>query len=144
MSKPVFTYNPQYPSVADLKSRAKRRIPKFAFDYLEGGCNEELNLWRNEYDFRDIQLMPNYLRKHRGVDMSVELFGQRYDAPSRISGIGLQGLSRPNAQGILGKAGFKRDIHSARSTVATASIGRISEVTEGQAWFQLYHPTENR
>ncbi len=144
MSKPTFRYNSRYPSVADLKRRAKKRIPKFAFDYLEGGCNEELNLWRNEYDFKDVQLMPHYLRKHNGVDMSAELFGKRYDAPFGISPIGLQGLIWPNAPEILAKAAFKHNIPYILSTVSTASIERISEVTEGNAWFQLYHPTENR
>ncbi|RYD69161.1 MAG: alpha-hydroxy-acid oxidizing protein, partial [Sphingobacteriales bacterium] len=52
MSKKItFPYNPQYPSIADLRVKAKSRIPKFAFDYLEGGCNEGLNLIRNENDF---------------------------------------------------------------------------------------------
>jgi len=44
-------YYPKYPSVQDLKKKAKKRMPKFAFDYLEGGCNDELNVWRNEEDF---------------------------------------------------------------------------------------------
>src|SRR5690606_41539278 len=71
------------------------------FDYLEGGCNEELNLWRNEADFQDVQLMPRYLKKHNGVDMRTELFGHVYDAPFGISPIGLQGLMWPNAPEIL-------------------------------------------
>jgi L-lactate dehydrogenase (cytochrome) len=144
MSKPTFLYNTQYPSVADLKRRAKKRVPKFAFDYLEGGCNEELNLWRNEYDFKDVQLMPHYLRNHKGVDMSAELFGKRYDAPFGISPIGLQGLIWPNAPEILAKAAARHNVPYILSTVSTASIERISEVAEGNAWFQLYHPTENR
>lgn len=85
-------YNPRYPSVADLKKKAKSRIPKFAFDYLEGGCNEELNLFRNENDFDEILLKPRYLKEVGQIDTSVELFGKRYSAPFGISPIGLQGL----------------------------------------------------
>ena len=40
-------YNPRYPSVEDLRNKAKKRIPGFAFDYLDGGCNEEINLYKN-------------------------------------------------------------------------------------------------
>lgn len=144
MNPQLLKYNPRYPSVQDLKRKAKRRIPKFAFDYLEGGCNDELNLWRNEADFRDIQLIPQYLKKHRGVDMRTELFGHVYDAPFGISPIGLQGLMWPNAPEILAEAALKHNIPYVLSTVSTSSIERIAEVSESRFWFQLYHPTENR
>ncbi|GGE50063.1 L-lactate dehydrogenase (cytochrome) [Pedobacter psychrotolerans] len=144
MSKKItFPYNSQYPSVADLRRKAKARIPKFAFDYLEGGCNEGLNLARNENDFDNIYLKPNYLRVGGDIDMSVELFGRKYSAPFGVSPIGLQGLMWPNAPEILAKAAAKLDIPYTLSTVSTSSIERIAEVSEGKAWFQLYHPTEN-
>lgn len=143
-NKVSFKYNPNYPSIADLRNKAKSRIPKFAFDYLEGGCNEELNLSRNERDFDDILLKPNYLRSAGTIDLSVELFGKRYSAPFGISPIGLQGLMWPNAPEILAKAAAKLQIPYTLSTVSTSSIERIAEVSEGQAWFQLYHPTENK
>ena len=144
MSKKItFPYHSQYPSVADLRRKAKTRIPKFAFDYLEGGCNEGLNLARNENDFDNIYLKPNYLRVGGEIDMSVELFGRRYSAPFGISPIGLQGLMWPNAPEILAKAAAKYDIPYSLSTVSTSSIERIAEVSDGKAWFQLYHPTEN-
>lgn len=47
----LLKYDPRYPSITDLKRKAKSRIPKFAFDYLEGGCNEEVNMGKNESDF---------------------------------------------------------------------------------------------
>ncbi|MFD2597757.1 alpha-hydroxy-acid oxidizing protein [Sphingobacterium corticis] len=142
--KPVFPYNPKYPSIADLKRRAKWRIPKFAFDYLQDGCNEELNLARNESDFDNIYLKPHYLKVGGDIDMSVELFGRKYSAPFGISPIGLQGLMWPNAPEILAKAATKHDIPYTLSTVSTSSIERIAEVSDGKAWFQLYHPTEDR
>ena len=142
--KPIFQYNSRYPSVEDLKKKAKKRIPKFAFDYLQGGCNEELNLFRNEDDFDKILLKPQYLRVGQDIDMSVELFGRRYSAPFGISPIGLQGLMWPNAPEILAKAAAKHDIPYTLSTVSTSSIERIAEVSDGKAWFQLYHPTEDR
>ena len=139
-----YPYNPGYPSVADLKRKAKWRVPKFAFDYLEGGCNEELNLARNENDFDDILLKPQYLHVSGDIDMSVELFGKKYSAPFGISPIGLQGLMWPNAPEILAKAAAKNNVPYILSTVSTSSIERIADVSNGEAWFQLYHPTEDR
>ncbi len=143
-NKNLLSYNPQYPSMQDLRRKAKNRIPKFAFEYLEGGCNDDVNLHRNISDLQDVVLMPQYLKKHNGTDMTVSLFGHVYDAPIGIAPIGLQGLIWPNSPEILAKAALKHNIPYILSTVSTSSIERIAELSEGRSWFQLYHPTENR
>lgn len=136
-------YDTRYPSVEDLRRKAKRRIPGFAFDYLDGGCNEEINLRKNTNDIRAIELMPQYLSAHGGSDMRTELFGHLYDAPFGIAPVGLQGLMWPGTPEILAKAAFDYNIPFVLSTVSTASIETISTLTEGRAWFQLYHPAED-
>lgn len=136
-------YNPRYPSIEDLRDRAKKRIPGFAFDYLDGGCNEEINLRKNTSEIREVELLPEYLKNHPGSDMKTELFGHVYDAPFGIAPVGLQGLIWPNSPEILARAAFKHNIPFVLSTVSTSTIERISELTEGHAWFQLYHPAEN-
>lgn len=137
-------FDTRYPSVEDLRKKAKQRIPNFAFDYLDGGCNEEINLHKNTKEIRDIQLQPSYLKKFIEADMRTELFGHVYDAPFGMSPVGLQGLMWPNSPEILAKAAFEHNIPFILSNVTTSSIERISELTEGRAWFQLYHPRENR
>lgn len=136
-------YNPQFPGIDDLREGARRRIPRFAFEYLDGGCNEDVNLHRNTSDIRDVELIPQYLSKHIKSDMSTELFGHTYDAPFGISPIGLQGLMWPRTPEILAEAAFKHNIPFCLSTVSTSSIETIAKITEGRAWFQLYHPTED-
>ena len=134
----------RYPSIDDLRAKAKKKIPRFAFEYLDGGCNDDVNLIRNTAEIRDVQLKPNYLRKHHGSSLKTEIFGIEYDAPFGIAPVGLQGLMWPNSPEILAKAAFEHNIPFILSTVTTTSIERASELTEGKAWFQLYHPTENR
>ena len=136
-------YNPDYPSIDDLREKAKSKIPKFAFEYLDGGCNEDVNLHRNTAEIREVELLPHYLSVHKGSDMRTELFGHTYDAPFGIAPVGLQGLMWPNAPEILAQAAFEHNIPFILSTVSTSSIERIGEITNGQAWFQLYHPAEN-
>lgn len=138
------TYNPKYPSIDDLRIRAASRIPKFAFEYLDGGCNEDVNLARNTSEIREVELCPQYLIPFHGSSMKTELFGHSYDAPFGIAPVGLQGLMWPNSGEILAKAAFEHNIPFILSTVTTTSIERASELTEGRAWFQLYHPTEDR
>ena len=50
--------------IDDLRTKAQKKIPKFAFEYLDGGCNEDVNLHRNTSELREVQLKPNYLRNH--------------------------------------------------------------------------------
>ena len=134
--------NPNYPDIDYLRRRAKKRIPGFAFDYLDGGCNSEVNLRRNTEEIREVQLKPYYLRGLENPTMKTTLFGKTYDAPFGIAPIGLQGLMWPGASEILAKAAFEHNIPYILSTVGTASIETIGEITEGNAWFQLYHPSE--
>ena len=136
------TINPKYPSVDDLRKRAMVKMPKFAFEYLDGGCNEDINLDKNRTDLQKIELMPQYLSKFEKSEMKTELFGHTYDAPIGISPVGLQGLMWPNSPEILAKAAHKHNVPFILSTVTTSSIERIAEITEGKSWFQLYHPAE--
>jgi L-lactate dehydrogenase (cytochrome) len=139
----MIKYNTNYPSIEDLIKKAKKQIPRFAFEYLDGGCNEDVNLYKNTAELREVELKPTYLSQHIRSDMKTELFGHVYDAPFGIAPVGLQGLMWPNAPEILAKAAHQHNIPFILSTVTTSSIERIGELTEGKFWFQLYHPAEN-
>ena len=144
MNKDIHFIDYRYPSSNDLRKRSKKKIPKFAFEYLDGGCHDDINLKRNTQRIRDIELKPKYLVKHKTLNLSTSVFGQNYNAPFGIAPIGLQGLIWPKATEILAKASLDHNIPFVLSTVSTASIEKISEITEGKAWFQLYHPTEEK
>lgn len=139
----TWKFNTQYPSIEDLRNKARSRVPGFAFEYLEGGCNEDVNLHKNTSELREVELMPYYLKNYNVADLKTELFGHVYDAPFGISPVGLQGLIWPNSPEILAKAAFQHNIPFILSTVTTSNIERISELTEGKAWYQLYHPKED-
>ncbi len=137
-------FNRQYPSVGYLQQRAKRKMPLFAYEYLSGGANDELNLVRNTSDIQDIELMPQYLRSYGKPDLNVKLFEQEYAAPFGIAPIGLQGLMWPNSAEILAKAATRHGIPFVLSTVTTSDIETVGKITEGRFWFQLYHPAKDR
>ena len=135
--------NSRLPSIEHLRDKSRKRMPGFAFDYLEGGCNSNINLQRNTEEIREIRLKPYYIREYAGSDLTTEIFGHTYDAPFGIAPIGLQGLMWPRSTEILAKAATDHNIPFILSTVGTASIEEVSEITEGKAWFQLYHPAED-
>jgi L-lactate dehydrogenase (cytochrome) len=138
-----WNYNSNYPSIDDLRNKAKQKIPGFAFEYLDGGCNEDVNLHKNTEDLRKIELKPYYLTEYAGNSLQTELFGHVYDAPFGIAPVGLQGLMWPGAPEILAKAAVAHNIPFILSTVTTASIETIGRITEGKAWYQLYHPADD-
>ena len=135
-------FNLKYPSIDDLKKKAKRKMPKFAFEYLDGGCNDDINLKKNTSDIRAVELIPNYLKSKVQVDLKTTLFGETYDAPFGVAPIGLQGLMWPKAPEILAHAAKKQNLPFVLSTVTTSSIEKIGKISEGKAWFQLYHPAK--
>lgn len=136
-------FNPQFPSVDDLREKAKSRTPAFAFEYLDGGCNEDVSISRNTREIRDIQLQPRYLQNYGNSSTKTKVLGMEFDAPFGIAPVGLQGLMWPNSPAILAKAAFEQNIPFILSTVTTMNIEKASELTEGNAWFQLYNPVED-
>lgn len=136
-------FNSEFPSIEHLREKARKRMPRFAFEYLEGGCNSEINLRRNTEDIRKVQLRPYYIRNYTGSSLKTELFGETYDAPFGIAPIGLQGLMWPKSCEFLAQAAHDHNIPFVLSTVGTASIETVAEITQGRAWFQLYHPAED-
>ena len=134
------SFDRRYPSSDHLRAGARRRIPAFAFDYLDGGCNEGVCLTRNRHDLQQVQLKPAYLRPYAGCSLETEILGQRYAAPFGIAPIGLQGLIWPGAPEILARTAREQGLPFVLSTVGTASLEHIAEVSEGTAWFQISGP----
>lgn len=75
--------------------------------------------------------------------MEATLFGKTYSAPFGVAPVGLQGMIWPESAEILAEAAYNHNLPFILSTVSTASIEKISKITEGNAWFQLYHPAED-
>ena len=137
------SFDTAYPSVDDLRTKAKSRVPAFAFEYLDGGCNEDVSIKRNTSEIRDVQLQPRYLNNYGQSSTKTKVLGMEFDAPFGIAPVGLQGLMWPNSPAILAKAAHKHNIPFILSTVTTMDIEKASELTEGNAWFQLYNPVED-
>ncbi len=68
-------YDSRYPSIDDLRARARRRVPRFIFEFLDGGCNEHVNLQKNTDEIRDVELRPLYLRQKGESSLNASLRG---------------------------------------------------------------------
>jgi L-lactate dehydrogenase (cytochrome) len=128
----------KFPTVDDLERATRRRIPKFAFDYLAGGAGDEAGLAHNRRALDEIRLVPQYLNLAETPDLSVELLGHRYSLPFGISPVGLGGLIWPRAAEYLAEAARLANIPFCLSMVATSSIETIGPLAGECGWFQHY------
>src|SRR5690606_10159960 len=71
----------RFPTIADLRRRARRRVPRFAFDFVDGGANDEESIARNMRALSAVELLPRYCVDTTDPSLEVELFGRRYAAP---------------------------------------------------------------
>ena len=127
-----------YLTIADLWDHAKKRIPKFAFDHLDGGAGNEAGIHRNLTAFENVLLCPEYLRDVANRTQKFTLFGHRYDAPIGVSRLGLANLLWQKTDGVSADMARQRNIPYILSVAGTTSIEAIAEITPDHAWFQLY------
>ena len=125
------------PTLDDIERCARRRIPRFAFDFLEGGTGGDLNTRRNREALDAVELVPRYGRP-AAVQTEVELFGVHCAAPIGISPVGVDGIIWPGATRILASAAGKARVPYIAGTLATAAIEEVAELAGPYAWFQLY------
>jgi (S)-mandelate dehydrogenase len=128
----------RFPTIADLRRRARWRVPRFAFDFVDGGANDEVCVERNMAAFRAVELLPRYCIDLKGTSTEVELFGARYAAPIGIAPMGSPGLMWPGADEYLARAAQSARIPFVLATPANAAIERIAEIAPDVFWFQLY------
>jgi L-lactate dehydrogenase (cytochrome) len=128
----------QYPTVEDLRLKTQRRIPKFAFDFVSGGCGENLTVARNRAAFDAIEIVPRYGLGGLAVTTKVEIFGRTYAAPLGMSPIGLGGIVWPRMEQHLARAAQAANVPYTLSTPASTAIETIGEIAPDVFWFQLY------
>jgi (S)-mandelate dehydrogenase len=125
-------------NVDDLRKLAKRRLPKIAYDFIEGGLEDEHGIARNEETFRAFRLVPRYGVDVARVDQSALLFGRRFSSPLGIAPTGLGGLFRRGADLMLAKAARDANVPFIMSGTGTGLIEDLGRVAPEHGWFQLY------
>ena len=128
----------RYPALADLKARARRRIPHFAWEYLDSGTGDELALRRSRTALDAVVLKPAILSGTVAKDLSTPLLGQDFAFPFGIAPLGMSGLFWAGAEAHLARLAARLHIPYGLSTVAAAAPEDIAPHHGGMGWFQLY------
>src|SRR3954470_22028573 len=125
-------------NIEDLHRMAKRRLPKVAFDFIEGGLEDERGLDRNTEAFHKHYLLPRYLVDVSKRDQSATIFGKTFASPFGISPTGGAGLFRRGADLMLAEAAADANIPYIMSGSSNDSLEAAARVAPKNAWYQLY------
>ena len=125
-------------NVNDLRSLAKRRLPRPMFHYIDGGADDEVTLRRNTDAFEDYEIQPRFLRPVNEIDTTVTLFDRKLDVPFFIAPTGMSRLFHHTKENAVARAAAKFGTAYSLSTLGTASLEEIAEETDGPKMFQIY------
>ena len=127
----------RYPTIDDLRRKARRRVPRFGFDFVDGGATEEYCIDRNTDAFQAVELLPHYCVDGK-VTTDTEVFGRKYAAPIGVAPMGSAGLMWPGAEKLFAAEAQKNKIPYVLATPGNASIEEIAKIAPDVFWFQLY------
>ena len=132
----------KYPGLADLRARAKRRIPHFVWEFLDSGTGTEQARDRNRTSLDAVLLAPSILHGEFEPDLSVNLLDQHLPLPFGIAPVGMSGLIWPDAERILARTAAQAGIPYSLSTVASQTPEDVGPHMGQHGWFQMYPPRD--
>ena len=125
-------------STTDFRAAARRRLPRFLFEYMDGGSYAEVTMRRNIEDLAAIPLRQRVLRDVSKLDLSTTLFGQKLALPIALGPVGLAGLNARRGECQAVRAADAAGIPFTLSTVSACPIREVAAAAHRPFWFQLY------
>ena len=133
----------QFPTAMDLRARARRRLPNFAFEYADGGAGADTGIARNWAALDAVEMVPRYGRVIEPPPADTTLFGKAYAAPIGIAPIGGPGTAYPGAETWLAKAAQAANVPYTLGLLSGLDIERAAEIAPDVLWLQLYRFSKN-
>ena len=125
-------------SITDFREAARRRLPHFLFDYIDGGSYAEATLRRNTTDLADIGLRQRVLVDVSTIRLEVELFGRKQALPVALAPVGLAGMYARRGEVQAALAAQARGVPFCLSTVSVCPMEEVAQALQAPFWFQLY------
>jgi L-lactate dehydrogenase (cytochrome) len=125
-------------TIDDLRRRARQRLPRAVFDFIDGAAEDELTLRRNEAAFKQITFRPRVLVDTQSRDQTTMVLGQRLSSPLILAPTGLCGMAAPRGEILAARASVNAGIVFTLSSMSAVSIEDTAHAVPGPHWFQLY------
>ncbi len=127
-----------YINVSDFRKVAKKKIPKMAFDYIDGGADDEVTMARSTDAFSDYRLCPAILNDVSEIDLSTTVMGTKIDMPLIISPTAQARIFHHTGEHSLARAAAKFGTIYTLSSISSVSIADVAATADGPKWFQVY------
>ncbi|WP_447728090.1 FMN-dependent L-lactate dehydrogenase LldD [Sphingomonas koreensis] len=121
----------------DFEKAARRRVPRFLFDYAEGGAYDEVTLGRNVSDLASVTLRQRVLKDVANVDLRTTLFGREVALPVALGPVGISGMYARRGEIQAARAAKAAGIPTCLSTVSICALEEVAKAAD-PFWFQLY------
>ena len=125
-------------SITDYRAFAKRRLPHFLFEYIDGGSYGEVTLRANISDLEKVALRQRVMVDISQLDLATTLFGQNLAMPVALGPIGISGLAARRGEIQAARAAHAAGVPFCLSTVSTCSLSEVAAAVKQPLWFQLY------
>ncbi len=125
-------------NVSDYEALAQTCMEASAWDYYQGGSDDEITLRANRAAFEQISLRPRMLVDVSTVDTSLSVLGAPISFPVLIAPTGYQGLAHPGGELLTAQGAGRAQTLMVASTYSTRTLEAIAEAAQGPLWFQLY------
>jgi L-lactate dehydrogenase (cytochrome) len=125
-------------STTDFREAARRRLPRFLFDYIDGGAYAERTLARNVADLADLSLRQRVLKDVSRVSTKTTLFGVEQAMPIALAPVGLTGMYARRGECQAARAAAKKGVPFCLSTVGVCDVDEVAKASSAPIWFQLY------
>jgi len=125
-------------TAADYRRLAEKRLPRFLFDYIDGGANEEVTLAANTADFTHYRLKQRVMHDVGNIDTGTRMCGAPFRMPLALAPVGMAGLFSRRGEVLGARAAQRAGVPFTASTVGICSMEEIKNATGEPCWFQLY------
>ena len=125
-------------SVTDLRSIARRRLPRGVFDYIDGGAEDEVTLASNTGAYRRVTFRPRVLRDMGEIDVTSTLLGKPLSYPLVLAPTGFTRIADPAGELAVARSAARAGLPYSLSTLGTRSIEEVAAVSSSRLWFQVY------
>jgi (S)-mandelate dehydrogenase len=125
-------------NIGDLRDMARRRVPSFVFEYVEGGAEDEQTLRFNRESLEALRFLPRTLVDTSARSLRSEILGGSCRMPVIIAPTGLNGMLHPQGDLALARAAAQFGIPYTLSTLSTTRLEDVAAQVEGRLWMQLY------
>jgi isopentenyl diphosphate isomerase/L-lactate dehydrogenase-like FMN-dependent dehydrogenase len=130
--------SPRVVNIADLRQRAKRRLPRVVFNYVDGGADDEITLRENCRVFEDVMFRPRQAVATPGYDLRTQVLGSEVAFPALLAPIGYLRLIHPGGELEAARAAGAAGTMFVQSTISGHALEKTRAASTGPVGYQLY------